>query len=157
MFTCSRLEDTEPLKAAWKPLFERYSVDLVWQGHDHCYNRVPHEAGREASRLARAGSQVQGPVYMVSVAGSTMYGLNDRAQRQPDRSAEETQLYQTIDVQGSSLKVRSYTAAGKLYDAFDLERDADKRNHLREPVDSLPVAGQVTPQAPDGRKPYGQA
>ena len=44
-----------------------------------------------------------------------MYGLNDRAHQQPDRSAEETQLYQTVDVQDSRLKVRSYTAARKLY------------------------------------------
>ena len=127
------------MKTAWKPLFERYAVDLVLQGHDHCYSRVTHEAGREAASLARAGGQVQGPVYMVSVAGSKMYGLNDRAHLQPDRSAEETQLYQTIDVQNSSLKVRSYTAAGTLYDAFDLERDADNRNHLSEPVDDLPA------------------
>ncbi|WP_019410470.1 purple acid phosphatase family protein [Pseudomonas psychrophila] len=139
VFTCARPEDTEPLKAAWKPLFEQYAVDLVLQGHDHCYSRVTHEAGREAASLARAGGQVQGPVYMVSVAGSKMYGLNDRAQLQPDRSAEETQLYQTIDVQNASLKVRSYTAAGTLYDAFDLERDADNRNHLIEPVDDLPA------------------
>ena len=114
VYTCARPEDTEPLKTAWKPLFERYAVDLVLQGHDHCYSRVSNEAGRVASKAAQAGGKIQGPVYMVSVAGSKMYGLNDRARQQPDRSAEETQLYQTVDVQDSRLKVRSYTSAGKL-------------------------------------------
>ena len=151
VFTCARPEDTEPLKLNWKPLFERYAVDLVLQGHDHCYSRVTHEAGRVAAKAARAGGKVQGPVYMVSVAGSKMYGLNDRAHLQPDRSAEETQLYQTIDVQDSRLKVRSYTAAGKLYDAFDLERDGKNRNHLREPVKNLPAERACTQTAgPDG-------
>ena len=151
VFTCARPEDTEPLKTAWKPLFERYAVDLVLQGHDHCYSRVTHEAGRVAAKAARAGGKVQGPVYMVSVAGSKMYGLNDRAHQQPDRSAEETQLYQTVDVQDSRLKVRSYTAAGKLYDAFDLERDGKNRNHLREPVKNLPAERACTQTAgPDG-------
>ena len=151
VFTCARPEDTEPLKLAWKPVFERYAVDLVLQGHDHCYSRVTDEAGRVASKAARAGGKIQGPVYMVSVAGSKMYGLNDRAQQQPDRSAEETQLYQTIEVQDSRLKVRSYTAAGTLYDAFDLERDARNRNHLREPVKSLPAERACTQTAgPDG-------
>ena len=151
VFTCARPEDTEPLKLAWKPVFERYAVDLVLQGHDHCYSRVTDEAGRVASKAARAGGKIQGPVYMVSVAGSKLYGLNDRAQQQPDRSAEETQLYQTIEVQDSRLKVRSYTAAGTLYDAFDLERDARNRNHLREPVKSLPAERACTQTAgPDG-------
>ncbi|MQT39335.1 MULTISPECIES: metallophosphoesterase family protein [unclassified Pseudomonas] len=151
VFTCARPEDTEPLKAAWKPLFERYKVDLVLQGHDHCYSRVTSEAGRAASRADRASGKVQGPVYMVSVAGSKMYGLNDRAHLQPDRSAEETQLYQTIDVQDSRLEVRSYTAAGKLYDAFDLKRDAQNRNHLSEPMKSLPAERACTGTAgPDG-------
>ena len=151
VFTCARPEDTEPLKLAWKPVFERYAVDLVLQGHDHCYSRVTDEAGRVASKAARAGGKIQGPVYMVSGAGSKMYGLNDRAQQQPDRSAEETQLYQTIEVQDSRLKVRSYTAAGTLYDAFDLERDARNRNHLREPVKSLPAERACTQTAgPDG-------
>ncbi|MGE8385694.1 MAG: metallophosphoesterase, partial [Pseudomonas putida] len=40
LYTCARPDDTEPLKAAWQPLLERYKVDLVLQGHDHCYSRL---------------------------------------------------------------------------------------------------------------------
>lgn len=136
MYTCARPEDTEPLKSSWVPLFEKYRVDLVLQGHDHCYSRLSNAAGRDAAKRARA--KVQGPVYMVSVAGSKMYAVNDRAGKQPDRGAEATQLYQTVDVQASSLAVRSYTASGTLYDAFDLRRDAQGRKHLVEPVKVLP-------------------
>lgn len=139
LFTCARPEDTGPLKAAWKPLFERYKVDLVLQGHDHCYSRLSNENGRAAAKKARAAGKVQGPVYLVSVAGSKMYGLNDRARRQPDRSAEDTQLYQTVEVLPSRLEVRSFTASGTLYDAFDLNRDKQGRNRLSEPAGKLPV------------------
>lgn len=150
VYTCARPEDTGPLKSAWKPLFERYNVDLVLQGHDHCYSRLSNENGRLAAKQSHAAGKVQGPVYMVSVAGSKMYGLNDRARQQPDRSAEETQLYQTVEVQASRLEVRSFTANGTLYDAFDLSRDKQGRNRLSEPVKHLPAERFCTgEQGPD--------
>ncbi|SDI81212.1 Purple acid Phosphatase, N-terminal domain [Pseudomonas flavescens] len=133
IYTCARPEDSEELKAAWKPLLDRYHVDLVLQGHDHCYSRLSHEAGREASAKAQQTNQPIGPVYMVSVTGSKMYGLNDRALKQPDRAAEDTQLFQTIDVEQNRLKVRVYTADDRLYDAFDIQRDATGNKYLHEP------------------------
>lgn len=136
IYTCARPEDTKELKAAWKPLIERYKVDLVLQGHDHCYSRLSNAAGREASRKAQQTNQPIGPVYMVSVTGSKMYGLNDRAHSQPDRSAEDTQLYQTVAVERNRLSIRTYTADDRLYDAFDIQRDAKSNKYLHEP--SLP-------------------
>ena len=133
VYTCARPEDTEPLKAAWQPVFERYKVDLVLQGHDHCYSRLTHAAGRQATSAAQRKQQAIGPVYMVSVTGSKMYGLNDRARSQPDRSAEDTQLYQTITVEKDRLQVRAYSANDTLYDAFDIQRDDKGRKFLREP------------------------
>ena len=133
VYTCARPDDTEPLKAAWQPLLERYKVDLVLQGHDHCYSRLTHAEGRQATRAARQARQPIGPVYMVSVTGSKMYGLNDRARHQPDRTAEDTQLYQTITVEQNRLQVRTYSADDQLYDAFDITRDAKGRKFLQEP------------------------
>ena len=136
IFTCARPRDTEELKAAWKPVFETRKVDLVLQGHDHCYSRLTAEAGKTASAKARADGKVQGPVYLVSVTGSKMYGLNDRSDKQPDRVAEDTQLFQVIDVEGDRLRLRTRTATGRLYDGFDLIRHADGGNRLVE-VDGL--------------------
>ncbi|HET6524577.1 metallophosphoesterase family protein [Sphingopyxis sp.] len=136
VFTCARPNDTKEIKAAWKPVFEKRKVDLVLQGHDHCYSRLTSEAGREASAKARADGSVQGPVYLVSVTGSKMYRLNDRAGRQPDKIAEATELYQIVDVEPQWLKFRTYTASGRLYDGFDLERTgAGNRLHeIAEPT-----------------------
>jgi hypothetical protein len=132
IFTCARPNDTEVLKAAWKPVFDKHKVDLVLQGHDHCYSRLSSEVGRAAGITARKGGKAQGPVYLVSVTGSKMYGLNNRSGTQPDKVAEATELYQIIDVDGARLKLRSYTASGKLYDGFDLERRKDGTNRLLE-------------------------
>lgn len=132
IFTCARPQDTEMLKTAWKPVLEARKVDLVLQGHDHCYSRLTAEAGKTASATARADGKVQGPVYLVSVTGSKMYSLNDRASTQPDRVAEDTQLYQVIDVEADRLLLRTRTASGRLYDGFDLIRQADGGNRLVE-------------------------
>jgi len=113
-------------------VFEARKVDLVLQGHDHCYSRLTSEAGKTASARARADGGIQGPVYLVSVTGSKMYGLNDRAGTQPDRVAEDTQLYQVIDVQADRLLLRTRTATGRLYDGFDLIRQAGGGNRLVE-------------------------
>lgn len=137
LFTCARPEDTAALKGAWKEIFETRKVDLVLQGHDHCYSRLTADAGREAGRAERAKTGgIQGPVYLVSVTGSKMYGLNDRARSQPDKTAEATELYQVVDVAGDRLQFRTFTASGKLYDGFDLARGKDGRNRLSETTEA---------------------
>ncbi|OHD07811.1 MAG: hydrolase [Sphingopyxis sp. RIFCSPHIGHO2_12_FULL_65_19] len=150
VFTCARPNDTKEIKAAWKPVFEKRKVDLVLQGHDHCYSRLTGEAGREASAKARADGSVQGPVYLVSVTGSKMYRLNDRAGRQPDKVAEATELYQIVDVEPQRLKFRTYTASGRLYDGFDLERTA-AGNRLHETTEPTIAARTCSGETgPDG-------
>lgn len=137
IFTCARPDDTEELKAAWKPIFDARNIDLVLQGHDHCYGRVSHPDGAEASRANSDAGLPQGPVYVVSVTGSKMYGLNDRADTQPVRAAENTELYQLVDVEEGKLEFRAYTATGRLYDAFTLIKGDDGRNRLIESSESL--------------------
>ena len=150
IYTCARPNDTAELKAAWKPVFEARKVDLVLQGHDHCYSRLTAEAGREAGRAARASGATQGPVYLVSVTGSKMYALNDRASTQPDRVAEATQLFQIVDVEADRLKFRTYTASGRAYDGFDLVRGGDGRNRLTEIDGLIPVRTCKGTEGPDG-------
>ena len=132
LFTCARPNDTAELKGAWKPIFDRHKVDLVLQGHDHCYSRLTSPEGRATGLERRARGEAQGPVYLVSVTGSKMYALNDRAGTQPDKIAEATELYQIVDVEAGRLRFRTYTATGKLYDGFDLDRGPDGRNFLHE-------------------------
>lgn len=138
IFTCARPNDTPNIKQAWQPLFEKYGVDLVLQGHDHCYSRLTAEAGSAAGKAARADGKVQGPVYMVSVAGSKMYGLNERSPTQPDRVAEDTSLFQIVNVDHDRLSLRTYLNTGTLYDGFDLLKSADGLKSLEEQTGAVP-------------------
>lgn len=150
IFTCGRPHDTEVLKAAWRPILEAHHVDLVLQGHDHCYSRLSHPEGAAAGKGARKAGRRQGPVYVVSVAGPKAYQLNDRADWQPDRVASDTQLYQVIAVTSDKLSFQAFTAAGRLYDAFDLVRGADGANRLK-PGPHLPRTRRCIGEAgPDG-------
>jgi hypothetical protein len=49
-----------------------------------------------------------------------------------DVSASYTQLFQLVTVEGNTLHYKSYTAAGELYDAFDLVKQKGKPNKLVE-------------------------
>jgi hypothetical protein len=81
-----------------------------------------------------------------------MYGLNDRARTQPDKTAEATELYQIVDVDGDRLKFRTYTASGKLYDGFDLQKGADG-NHLTDTSEPTIAVRTCTGNiGPDGGK-----
>ncbi|AYG94804.1 metallophosphoesterase family protein [Brevundimonas naejangsanensis] len=138
IYTCARPDDTKALKAAWEPIYRARNVDMVLQGHDHCYSRITDGEGQAAGAARRAAGAPQGPVYVVSVAGPKMYGLNDRALIQPDRVAADTQLYQTIDVEAGRLRYRAYTVSGALYDAVDIVRAADGSKSLEAPSEALP-------------------
>ncbi len=137
IFSCARPADTKELKASWGPILERRKVDLVLQGHDHCYSRLTVAAGASEAEFDEASASGAGPVYMVSIAGSKMYGLNNRADLRLDRAAEATQLYQIVDVADDRLSVRVYTATGRLYDGVDIERGSDGRKFVREMGDVL--------------------
>ena len=45
---------------------------------------------------------------------------------------EDTQLYQIIDIDNENLRFRAYTATGKLYDEFLLQKRIGKPNLLIE-------------------------
>ncbi len=133
LFSASGGRDNKQLRALWKPLFDKYKVDLALQGHDHSYAR-----GRTAPYLAEGESNIlnglnkrdyTGTVYVVSVSGGKMYSLRSNAwdgwDAERDRGAENTQLVQLIDVDGDKLSFQSFTATGELYDAFDLIKQPD--------------------------------
>lgn len=128
MFSSGQGRSNETLRETWTPIFDRHRVDLVMQGHDHTYAR-----GRlhNMTQGVNTRSPVGGTVYVNSVSGAKMYEIKeDRWNRyegiEMERGAENTQLYQVVRVGRDTMKYRSYTATGELYDAFDLIRRPGK-------------------------------
>jgi len=121
--------DNKRMRETFKPLFDRYGVDLVLQGHDHTY-------ARGMSKIPMDGKgQSSGTMYVVSVSGPKMTGSHVEKKSWMDRSAIYTQLFQVIDVSPQKLSFKAYMATGELYDAFDLIKQEGTINKL---VDRVP-------------------
>jgi hypothetical protein len=120
VFSVKASRDNERLRAMFKPLFDKYRVDLVLQGHDHAYARgmdkvpMPHK------------ETVSGTMYVVSVSGPKMY--EGTFQPWMDKTTMNQQLFQLVNIAGDSLSFKAYTTTGELFDAFTLVKQKGKPN-----------------------------
>jgi hypothetical protein len=120
--------DNKVMREAWQPIIDKYKVDMVLTGHDHTYGRSNLQTGL----TTRKG----GTIYVVSVSGPKMYELEKQSWMA--RAAEDTQLYQVININGNVLKYQARTARGILYDAFELRKSKGKPNKLISQIPATP-------------------
>lgn len=125
IYSTSERRDNLKVRKFWKPIFDKYRVDLVLQGHDHTYARGRANPYGENIVDGTNARDYTGTVYVVSVSGAKMYrlkpdGWDAYEDVLQDRDAENTQLFQVITIDGEKLSYQSFTAVGELYDAFDL-------------------------------------
>jgi 3',5'-cyclic AMP phosphodiesterase CpdA len=124
IYSTAKGRDNKKLRELWRPLFDKYTPDLVLQGHDHTYGRSG--VMREDNLLTGARlKDEKGTVYVVSVSGPKMYTLEKEDWMVS--SAADTQLYQLITIDGDTLHYEARTANGTVYDSFDLHKGAAKR------------------------------
>lgn len=148
--------DNSKLREMWQPIYDRYGVDLVLQGHDHSYARSRLMTAAQNSKAdaddesTAAGTALTknestgvnlfrpdaGTVYVVSVSGPKMYDVAKPPYVQ--RVAEDTQLYQIITVDGDELRYEARTAIGDVYDAFTLVKRPNESNELIEHAPDSP-------------------
>ena len=134
VYSTAGTRDNPEVRAAFQPLFEKYKVDLVLQGHDHTYGRGFNVAYGETHKD-------KGPVYVVSVSGPKMYSLSFGDWM--ERAASNTQLYQIITVEKEKIHYEAYTVTGQLYDAFELKRKGNGLNKFKD------LAPKEVPEALD--------
>lgn len=132
IFSTAKSRDNKEFRERFKPLFDKYHIDLVLQGHDHTYSR-----GQNLPR-GLSGREASGPVYLVSVAGPKMYKVDGA--KWMNVSLENTQLFQVIHVDGGNLKFQAYKTSGELFDAFSLKKI--NREKAAEFTDLNPAAKQ---------------
>lgn len=138
IFSPASSRDNPELRAAWKPVFDEFKVDLVLTGHDHTYARTGDVSAKSlavgVTNVTAGYNQAYDPeigtVYVVSVSGPKMYGISNDAFAV--RAGEDLQLYQIITVDGDTLRYESRTAVNRLYDAFTLEKRDGQANRLVE-------------------------
>jgi hypothetical protein len=116
--------DNPQVRQAWRPVFDRYGVDLVLQGHDHNYARS--ELMRDDARVGGLSlTGRRGTVYVVSVSGAKMYDVIDLSWAA--RRGQGNQLYQLVRIDGDRLSYESRTPTGELYDSFELRKVGPNR------------------------------
>jgi 3',5'-cyclic AMP phosphodiesterase CpdA len=134
VFSTGKDRDNEALRNAWKPILDKYKVDLVLQGHDHTYGRTGLETPLVTVENVATGitgiDEKTGTVYVVSVSGPKMYDLNRKDFMV--KAAAGTQLYQIISIDGDTLRFEARTAVGDVYDKFELNKRKGQINELIE-------------------------
>lgn len=124
VFSAKSSRDNELLRKKFKPLFDKYHVDLVLQGHDHAY-------ARGMARIPMTHkTETSGTMYVISVSGPKMYERSKEAWM--DQSAMNQQLFQLVQINGNELSFKAYTATGALFDAFKLVKQKGKPNKCME-------------------------
>lgn len=143
IYSVSLGRDNPFLRAHWKPVYDKYGVDLVLQGHDHTYGR-----GDNVGEGTTLVDNEIGTVYMVSVSGPKMYFVaEDRAVH--DRVGEDLQLFQLVHLSGDRLLLEARTATGEVYDAFEIIKREGQPNLLVEKIPAdLPERRCTNPNTP---------
>lgn len=137
VFSPAKGRDFEYGRKIWKPLFDKYNVDLVLNGHDHTYARghVPelYEINKESDEIKT--------IYVTSVSGPKHYkidlqGMKDYNKQgyQLDKAAQYIQFFQVITVDQNKLTYVAYTATGDEYDRAIIIKNFDtgKKKFLRK-------------------------
>ena len=136
LYATGGTRDSSRRRAVLMPLYDKYGVDLVLQGHDHTYGRTQKiHAGRVV------GATEPGVVYATSVSGSKMYKLNPTSRPFMARLAADLHLVQVVAITGERLTYEAYTADGARFDSFELRKRGADRTELidiAEPGGLLP-------------------
>jgi hypothetical protein len=106
------------IRKLWKPIFDKFKVDLVLQGHDHIYAR-----GRSCRNAGNASRTDNCTVYVTSVSGAKMYRLDPVDWM--DRAGEDMQLFQVISFTNDTMHYEAVTVTGELYDSFRVIKNKD--------------------------------
>ena len=118
--------DFEYGRKFWKPLFDKFNVDVVLNGHDHTYARghVPVK-----SRLNDESGNLQ-TMYITSVSGPKQYNIDKDQMNNyiadgytPEITGENTQFFQVFQTRDNKLIYAAYTATGDLYDKLTIVKD----------------------------------
>ncbi|MBC8437418.1 MAG: metallophosphoesterase family protein, partial [Planctomycetes bacterium] len=109
--------DNPLLRNTLQPIFDKYKVDLVLQGHDHTYARSGMMTWQNVPKGVTTRTDT-GTVYVVSVSGPKLYGLGMRPFFK--RVAADAQLVRVIDVDGDEILFDARPARVLFHDAFTL-------------------------------------
>jgi 3',5'-cyclic AMP phosphodiesterase CpdA len=100
------------------PIFDRFAVDLVLQGHDHGYARTVALKNNQPV----TGTE-KGTVYIISNSGPKFYPVSDRYDHLMARTGSREMLFHTIEVDENSLRFRAFDWMKQLVDEVAIQKN----------------------------------
>ena len=121
-YTAGRYEPNAVLQRTIVPVLEETGVDVVFNGHDHMYERTyPIRAGRRAA---------SGPVYVVTGAGGAALYEPLPPEKRPDYIAAlhaETHSFTLVRAAGCELLIEQIALDGTCLDRWTLQKASPAR------------------------------
>jgi hypothetical protein len=122
VYSISKRRNPTTFQSLFVPIFDRFSVDLVLQGHDHGYARTrPLRNHRPVSRQQQ-GTTEKGTVYVISNAGPKVYPPGSRYAALMAETGPGQMLFQSIRVEKDTLEFTAFNLMGEPVDAFKIYR-----------------------------------
>jgi len=106
VFALKASRDFPEMRTMLAPLYEKYKVAMVLEGHDHSYGRM----------------QKNGVTYVVSVSGPKLYEPGPSYSGPNTKTASHLQMYQIIDVNSQRMTMKAYGIDGRLVDSVEVRR-----------------------------------
>jgi len=98
------------------PLFDRYGVDIVWNGHIHSYERT------WPLRQDKATAPTEGTVYMITGGGGGGLELAGPIRPFFQNTVKHGHHFCYVAVNGRTLEMKAYDLEGRLFDSLTIEK-----------------------------------
>jgi 3',5'-cyclic AMP phosphodiesterase CpdA len=120
IFAVAKKRNYAAMRALLEPIYDRYHVDLVLEGHDHVYARTHKIFEGRVVEDSEPGS-----IYVTSVSGPKMYTLDDPFNPLMSKTRMNTQMYQIVSIDKEILDFQAFAIDGTLVDRYRLDKSAD--------------------------------
>jgi 3',5'-cyclic AMP phosphodiesterase CpdA len=98
---------SEDIRVLLEPIFVKHGVDVVFQGHDHVYERIKPQ---------------KGIYYFVSGAGGQLRKGNMRPTQETAAHFDQDRSFMLLEVAGSTMYFQSVSRTGQIVDSGTIER-----------------------------------
>jgi acid phosphatase type 7 len=117
IYSTSKKRNVTIYQNLFAPIFDRFGVDLVLQGHDHAYSRTFPLKNHEKTKPGEKGT-----IYLMSITGPKSYPIDSRYAHLFAASTVDKQLFQSVRVEPKKIEVKAFDLSGKIFDTFELHK-----------------------------------
>jgi len=117
VYSISERKNKTGFQDLFVPIFDRYGVDLVLQGHDHSYARTLSLKNHQP-----VSDKEKGTVYIISNSGPKFYSASNRNDHLMAKTLSNSIWFQSIRVEANVLKYTAYNMQKEIVDAFEIKK-----------------------------------